>query len=194
MRKGTWIPVSIEALPINSSAKIVLAEIDNLHRARICNAGNNHFAKILGVSPETVSRIISKLKKMGFVNQISFDGRVRVLEPCILNNSALTEEAKQDLAKDQGRIDEQFKAAFANNPNPLYSKKQYKEKIKNNRRELETFPHSKNSESKSLSKFLEWGRTQFSGSTRELLMQLNSLESLLKCENRTVQIAWERWL
>jgi transcriptional regulator with XRE-family HTH domain len=30
-------------------------------------------------------------------------------------------------------------------------------------------------------------------STREILLSINSVESLLKCENRTVQIAWENW-
>lgn len=194
MRTGTWISASIQSLPINSTAKIILAEIDNLHKAKGCKAGNNHFAEILGVSTETVSRIISKLRKLGYVKQTHFDGRVRTIEPCfaiavashkskktILTKSYSNQTAIQTSQKDQSRIDSVNKTAYAIQANPLYNKKQYKEEYK------------KDIKSNSFPKFLEWSKSKFSGSTREILLSINSIESLLKCDNRTIKMAWENW-
>ncbi|MCZ8345122.1 MAG: helix-turn-helix domain-containing protein [Leptospiraceae bacterium] len=220
MRRGTWISASIQSLSINSTAKIILAEIDNLHKAKGCIAGNNHFAEILGVSTETVSRIISKLRKLGYVKQTHFDGRVRTLEPCfafsvasqkseesILSKSFSNQTAIQTSQKDQSRIDSLNETAYAIKPDPLYNKKQYKEEykkdIKSDINYLDLKSNNKNqfvdrskiidSNSNSFPKFLEWSKSKFSGSTREILLSINSLESLLKCENRTIQIAWENW-
>jgi len=222
MRRGTWISASIQSLSINSTAKIILAEIDNLHKAKGCIAGNNHFAEILGVSTETVSRIISKLRKLGYVKQTHFDGRVRTLEPCfaigvasqkseesILSKSFSNQTAIQTLQKDQSRIDTVNKTAYASQPNPLYIKKQYKEEykkdIKSNFNYVDLKSKNKNqfvdrtkiidsnSNSNSFSNFLEWSKSKFSGSTREILLSINSVESLLKCENRTIKMAWENW-
>ncbi|MCG9873761.1 MAG: helix-turn-helix domain-containing protein [Leptospiraceae bacterium] len=197
MRTGTWISDKIGSLPINSSAKIILAEIDNLHKSKGCNAGNSHFAKILGVSTETVSRIISKLRKLGYVKQIHFDGRVRTLEPAFeivfeskeKINSAQTIESNRIPQKGQSRNDALNNAAFAIQQNPLYIKEQYKEKIK----EPLKFKDSKLINQNSFLKFLEWSKEKFSGSTKEVLLGLDSMDSLLKCENRTIQFAWENW-
>jgi len=200
MRKGTWISDEIGNLPINSSAKIILAEIDNLHKANVCKAGNSHFAKILGVSTETVSRIISKLRKLGYVNQIHFDGRVRTLEPIFgisfaspnipnLKTAPIKLEPNgksiQIPQKGQSRIDSRNKAVYAIQPNPLYNKKQNKEeyKIKN---------QNFNSQ-KSFEKFIDWSRKRFSGSTKQVLDALTNIESLLACDNQTIRIAWENW-
>ena len=204
MRTGTWISDQIGSLPINSSAKIILAEIDNLHRSRGCKAGNAHFAKILGVSTETVSRIISKLRKLGYVNQTRFDGRIRTLEPNFQSvtdsqnvielkssprKSEPTPISIQPAQKDQSRIDSRNIAAFTIQPKPLYFKKQNKEKNK-----ITTKKGDSNSlNQKSFLKFLEWSRDRFSGTTREILQGLNSMESLALCENKTIQLAWERW-
>ncbi len=204
MRKGTWISDEIGSLPINSSAKIILAEIDNLHKSNGCKAGNSHFANILGVSTETVSRIISKLRKLGYVNQVHFDGRIRTLEPTFaitfapqnvpsLQSSSLKSESNfksiQPPQECQSRIDSSNKAAYSIQPNPLYNKKQHKENIKLS----DKGRGIKLNHQKSFDKFLEWSRDKFSGSTREILLGFNSLDSLLKCENRTIQLAWENW-
>jgi DNA-binding MarR family transcriptional regulator len=216
MRTGTWISDQIGSLPINSSAKIILAEIDNLHKSRGCQAGNSHFAKILGVSTETVSRIISKLRKLGYVNQTRFDGRSRTLEPTFQIASASQSTSRKPDAtlksiqpdqKHQSRVDSLNKAAYAIQPNPLYNKKQYKEKYKkeinSNSRNIDSKTINQNyipdsgrmiHQDENFSNFLQWSRDKFSGSTREILQGLNSLESLLLCENRTIQLAWERWV
>jgi DNA-binding transcriptional ArsR family regulator len=44
-----------------------------------CFASNDHIAKILNVTPTTVSTSISRLKEEGYIKQLSFDGRKRVL-------------------------------------------------------------------------------------------------------------------
>lgn len=44
-----------------------------------CWAGNDYIAKKLNVSTTTISTSISKLKKEGYIKQINFDGRKRIL-------------------------------------------------------------------------------------------------------------------
>ena len=79
--KGIWIPKNIYLNQnLSWTEKILLIEIDNLDNDRGCFASNKHFAKFLNVKENTVSIYIKHLKELGFVEQISFDGRTRVLK------------------------------------------------------------------------------------------------------------------
>jgi len=64
---------------LNYTAKSILKDIIYFDAAEKCFAGNIYFAKTYGVTRRTISLIITKLKKLGLVEQISFDGRQRVL-------------------------------------------------------------------------------------------------------------------
>ena len=78
---GIWIPKEIYLnKELNWTDKILVVEINSLDNERGCFASNDYFAEFLGVTKTTISTSISKLKKMGFIKQISFDGRTRVLK------------------------------------------------------------------------------------------------------------------
>lgn len=79
--KGIWIPKNIYLNQnLSWTEKILLIEIDNLDNDRGCFASNKHFAKFLNVKENTISIYIKHLKELGFIEQTSFDGRIRVLK------------------------------------------------------------------------------------------------------------------
>ncbi len=93
VRSGLWIPVWMESLKLTHSQRMLYAEIVALHKAGGCFASNAHFAKVLGLKTDTITRMISKLRKEGFLKQVSFDGRKRTLAPLKFDsNSAVTPE------------------------------------------------------------------------------------------------------
>jgi len=78
--KGIWIPKEIY-LHKNLSwmEKSLYIEIDSLCKQNGCFAGNNYFSRFLKVREDTISKSISKLKRLGLVEQLRFDGRNRIL-------------------------------------------------------------------------------------------------------------------
>lgn len=80
MRQGIWIPARIESRKdLSIAEKVILSEIESLTSHGKCFASNEHFANLLGLKPDTISRMISRLKKRGFLVQTAFDGRRRFL-------------------------------------------------------------------------------------------------------------------
>ena len=78
--KGIWIPKDIWLHPeLNCIEKCMAAEIDSLDCEDGCFASNEHFMKFMGLKESTIRAIISKLKKLGLVEIISFNGRKRYL-------------------------------------------------------------------------------------------------------------------
>lgn len=66
--KGIWIPKEIYLNEeLNWTEKILLVEIDSLSNINGCFASNDHFAKHLNVSKDRISKIISKLVKLGYI-------------------------------------------------------------------------------------------------------------------------------
>lgn len=128
MRTGLWIPVEIELLPLSLTEKVLLSEIVSLDRVGECFASNEHFSKLLGVRSDSVSRLISKLKKAGYLKQIGFDGRKRKLLPTLpagsiaLTNKPvdqkITATPNQVRDKTKGRVGKNAEAAFAINHDP----------------------------------------------------------------------------
>ncbi len=80
-RTGIWIPAWIENLKLPHTQTKLLAEIVSLHEKGSCFASNAFFAELLGLKQDTVSRLISELKKKGLIRQTGFDGRKRYLLP-----------------------------------------------------------------------------------------------------------------
>ncbi len=93
MRTGIWIPLWIENLKLTNSQKKLLAEIVSLHQRGKCFASNQYFSEVLGLKPDTISGMISFLKKKGFIRQTGFDGRKRYLEPA--SDSSPTQKQMQ---------------------------------------------------------------------------------------------------
>lgn len=79
--KGIWIPKDIYLNDdLNWTEKILLIEIDSLDDGNGCFASNKHFSGFLGVSERTITSTISNLKNKGFIKNISFNGRKRIIK------------------------------------------------------------------------------------------------------------------
>ena len=90
---GIWIPRDIYLNnELNWTDKILVVEINSLDNERGCFASNDYFAEFLSVSTTTISTSISKLKNLGLIEQVSFDGRTRILKAAIkqIENPPLT--------------------------------------------------------------------------------------------------------
>ena len=76
--KGVWIPKEIwlnEELTLLE--KVIFVEIDSLDNENHCIAGNEYFAKFCDCSESKVSKAIKKLKELGMIEELEFDGRHR---------------------------------------------------------------------------------------------------------------------
>ncbi|MCM4167162.1 hypothetical protein KCTC52924_02742 [Arenibacter antarcticus] len=80
--KGIWIPRSIYLnSEANWYAKILFLEIHSFtENGRECYMSNKHIASFLHISERQVSRYISELKNLGWIEETSFNGRKRYLK------------------------------------------------------------------------------------------------------------------
>lgn len=83
--RGVWIPANVWFMflkkEIGSTELHLLATIDSLVTPeKGCFASNKYLGEILGVRPDYIARLISKLKKKKLISQVRFDGRRRFLE------------------------------------------------------------------------------------------------------------------
>ena len=99
--KGVWIPKEVWLdSDLNILEKCLLAEIDSLDGKHGCFASNSYFAKFFNIKEQNISRHLSKLKKLGYIKQIYFDGRKRILK-CDLMKSL-----RQDNQEHEGSLNE----------------------------------------------------------------------------------------
>lgn len=84
--QGIWIPKEIWLDPnLNALDKIIFAEITSFSSTeKGCYASNEYFAKFCQCSESKISKTISKLIDMGYVELLKFDGRTRVLKSCLV--------------------------------------------------------------------------------------------------------------
>lgn len=80
--KGIWIPSELWFdQRLTPDEKVFVAEIDSLDEPfRHCYASNAYFASFFQCKERKIQDMLSKLKKLGFVEEVSFDGRVRKLK------------------------------------------------------------------------------------------------------------------
>ncbi len=81
--KGIWIPKEIWLnKDFLCSEKCLWSEIDSLYDQDRggCYASNEYLAEFLNLKERRVREMISKLKSLGWLEQVSFDGRTRVLK------------------------------------------------------------------------------------------------------------------
>ena len=86
--KGVWIPKEIwlnEELTMLE--KVIFVEIDSLDGPDHCYASNEYFATFCNCSESKVSKAIKKLKELGMIEEIAFDGRHRKLR--VVKNATL---------------------------------------------------------------------------------------------------------
>ena len=78
--KGIWFPAEVWLdTRLTALEKMILMEIDSLDGDGGCWASNDYLADFCVCSKATVTRAISKLIELGYVRQVAFDGRTRVL-------------------------------------------------------------------------------------------------------------------
>jgi len=81
--KGIWIPNEIwERQDISWLEKLIFGQIDKMTSSakdESCFASNKWLAERFNVTETTISVSISHLRKLGLIEQVSFDGRRRVL-------------------------------------------------------------------------------------------------------------------
>jgi len=110
---GVWLPREIYLdKNLSWTEKILYVEIQSLDNENGCFASNEYFAEFLDVSTTTISIAISKLRKLNYVECVSFDGRKRVLK------SAFKKTEKLVLGKAKGRLKENLKHNNTNNNTP----------------------------------------------------------------------------
>jgi hypothetical protein len=83
--RGSWIPPEMMKLlglgKVSALEVVLLAMIDShVSEEQGCWAGNEYLALKMNTTEDWICRMISKLKKMGLVTQVAFDGRHRYLE------------------------------------------------------------------------------------------------------------------
>jgi Helix-turn-helix domain len=80
--KGIWIPAELWLdNRLTPEEKVFIAEIDSLDRGKDhCYASNEYFSDFFQCKERKIQDMLSKLKKLGFVEQVSFDGRNRIIK------------------------------------------------------------------------------------------------------------------
>lgn len=99
--KGVWLDEKLNALD-----KVILTEIDSLDNSdKGCYASNKYLAEFCQCSENKVSKTISKLTELGYIEIIGFDGRHRAIKSKINNTDtqkvkgSLTKSKRQDSKK-----------------------------------------------------------------------------------------------
>ena len=96
--KGVWIPKEIWlSEDLSMIEKGILTEIASLDNENHCIAGNDYFAEFCQCSVTTVTRAIKHLIELNYIEQVSFDGRHRVLK--LTNQTRQIDEADSSICK-----------------------------------------------------------------------------------------------
>lgn len=79
---GIWIPKDIYLnKDVKWISKILFLEIHSFTaNGKPCFMSNEHISRFLGVSVRQVTRLITELKNIGWIEETSFDGRKRFLK------------------------------------------------------------------------------------------------------------------
>src|SRR5665811_1375638 len=82
---GIWIPKMIYlSTEVNWYAKILFLEIHSFtENGMECYMSNKYIASFLNISERQVSRYISELKTIGWIEETAFDGRKRYLRSAL---------------------------------------------------------------------------------------------------------------
>ena len=110
---GYWIPVEIVNDPdLRPTDKLLIAEIYALQKSdpRGCRAGNEHLARHVGMTAGSVANAISRLRRMGYIENIRFDGRVRWIRARLVR-------LKQSSSDDEGRVHQAMNRKRSGNTN-----------------------------------------------------------------------------
>ena len=94
--KGVWIPKEIWLdTRLNALDKIILVEINSLDGEDGCFASNEYLAEFCQCSEAKVSKSISLLTELGYIEVVKFDGRKRFLKTCLVKNTSHVKNTSQ---------------------------------------------------------------------------------------------------
>ncbi len=93
--QGIWIPKAIYLnKEVNWYAKILFLEIHSFtENGKECFMSNRYIASFLHISERQVTRYISELKSLGWIEETSFNGRKRYLRSLLLFGSGTGDPA-----------------------------------------------------------------------------------------------------
>ena len=96
--KGIWITKELWlARDINIQEKCLIAEIDSLDCSEDhCFASDKYLMKFMGCSRSVLQRMLKKIKELGYVSVVSFDGRERQMRS---NLKVAVKEKNNDVPK-----------------------------------------------------------------------------------------------
>lgn len=137
--KGIWIPKEIYLdNRLGAMDKIVFAEIWSLDCGDGCYASNEYLASFCQCTQRNVQGIINKLKDMGLVEQVKFDGRTRWLK-CkigVICGEKVHSRGEKNFVSDmnnvRGRGEKNFVSGMKKNSPLLYNIEEKKNKNINN--------------------------------------------------------------
>ena len=158
--KGVWIDKEIYLNEeLSWTEKILLIEIDSLDNdiEKGCFASNEYLGNFLGVAASTVANLVSKLKKLGYINQVFFDGRNRGLR--VIKG---VRKVNQNYDKSEGSFHENGKAAFTKTVKQLSRKSEHINKEYNNTDINTNYNSSENEKSN----FKKWTLEDFQNEIR----------------------------
>lgn len=118
--KGIWIPAEVwldERL--TALDKMILGEISSLDTGEGCYASNKYLAEFCGCKEIKVSNSVTKLKEIGYLELVKFDGRQRILKSC------LTKKIRQTYKKDKADL-QKNKVSTLNNNIDYYTNRENK--------------------------------------------------------------------
>lgn len=94
--RGVWVPVEIwESQSLSWMEKCLWAEISSLGtEEKPCFASNGYLAKMFHSTESSISNMISKLRSLKMIKQISYDGRSRKILAVLPNETSPTSEVR----------------------------------------------------------------------------------------------------
>ncbi|TGL33387.1 helix-turn-helix domain-containing protein [Leptospira perdikensis] len=165
-RMGVWVAQWMEDLGLTPNQIRLYAEIVSLNAKGGCFASNEYLGGVLRLKRDTVSRLVSQLKKKGLLKQTGFDGRKRYLVPLVLDGeSALdshTKKREPSCLKIESSVGFESRSESARNTKPS----------------LKYEVHSSIQNSDDWKAFLAWTEKRLSFSTSFALSKLRGPEVL----------------
>lgn len=104
-RMGVWVAQWMEELGLSPNQTRLYAEIVSLNAKGGCFASNEYLGAVLRLKRDTVSRLVSQLKKKGLLKQTGFDGRKRYLLPLVLEAGSGSESRPKEVRSSRLKVE-----------------------------------------------------------------------------------------
>ncbi|EKR82610.1 DNA-binding helix-turn-helix protein [Leptospira interrogans serovar Medanensis str. L0448] len=179
---GEFIPRAVINTKLSRGLRDLLAKITLLDIAGRCEgrngcyAGNEYLATCLGMAATTIAKYISRLRKAGYIEQVSFDGRVRVIRSTLhdavvmervqykISKTALANNPSQPRTNGQDRGIQQGRAAWDNRSVAVRTKEESKKTLNVSAEKIKSEP--------TWNGFLDWAEERLTRSSNDVLKNL----------------------